>query len=47
MGRFEYRYQHSARLRWNSLERLRGPLEDNLIDDLVEWSVWHYAVIRE
>ncbi|KAK0456353.1 hypothetical protein EV421DRAFT_1699087 [Armillaria borealis] len=41
------RYQHSARLRWNSLERLRGPLEDSLIDDLVEWSVWHYAVIRE
>ncbi|KAK0473258.1 hypothetical protein IW261DRAFT_1553160 [Armillaria novae-zelandiae] len=41
------RYQHAARLRWNSLERLRGPLEDSLIDDLVEWSVWHYAVIRE
>lgn len=41
------RYFHSGRLRWNSLERLRGPLEDSLIDDLVEWSVWHYAGIRE
>ncbi|KAF8898398.1 hypothetical protein BD779DRAFT_1607219 [Infundibulicybe gibba] len=41
------RYYHSARLRWNSLERRRGPLEDHLIDDLVEWSVWQYAIIRE
>ncbi|KAF8998336.1 hypothetical protein BDZ89DRAFT_1105652 [Hymenopellis radicata] len=40
-------YFHSGRLRWNSLERLRGPLEDSLIDDLVEWSMWHYAVIRD
>ncbi|KAF9036519.1 hypothetical protein BDZ89DRAFT_1100671 [Hymenopellis radicata] len=38
------RYFHSGRLRWNSLERLRGPLEDSLIDDLVEWSMWHYAM---
>lgn len=41
------RYLHAGRLRWNSLERRRGPVEDNLIDDLVEWSMWHYAVIRE
>jgi len=40
-------FYHSARLRWNSIERLRGPLEDRLIDDLVEWSMWQYAVIRE
>ncbi|KAJ6574791.1 hypothetical protein B0H19DRAFT_1254444 [Mycena capillaripes] len=40
------RYYHSARLRWNSIERLRGPLEDLLIDDLVEWSLWNYATIR-
>ncbi|KAJ7630634.1 hypothetical protein FB45DRAFT_1027837 [Roridomyces roridus] len=40
------RFYHSARLRWNSLERLRGPLEDLLIDDLVEWSLWNYATIR-
>ncbi|KAJ7462702.1 hypothetical protein B0H11DRAFT_2310714 [Mycena galericulata] len=40
------RWYHSARLRWNSIERLRGPLEDILIDDLVEWSLWHYATIR-
>lgn len=25
------------------MERLRGPLEDSLIDSLVEWSMWHYA----
>lgn len=25
------------------MERLRGPVEDCLIDDLVEWSMWHYA----
>ncbi|KAL0950828.1 hypothetical protein HGRIS_007590 [Hohenbuehelia grisea] len=41
------RYYHAARLRWNTIERLRGPLEDQLIDDLVEWSMWHYPTIRE
>ncbi|KAJ7042558.1 hypothetical protein C8F04DRAFT_1076309 [Mycena alexandri] len=40
------RFYHSARLRWNSIERLRGPLEDRLIDDLVDWSLWNYATIR-
>ncbi|ESK98482.1 membrane protein [Moniliophthora roreri MCA 2997] len=40
------RYYHAARLRWNSIERLRGPLEDSLIDDVTEWSMWHYAVVR-
>ncbi|KAF7306649.1 Membrane protein [Mycena indigotica] len=40
------RFYHSARLHWNSAERLRGPLEDLLIDDLVEWSLWNYATIR-
>ncbi|KAJ7275353.1 hypothetical protein B0H12DRAFT_1086888 [Mycena haematopus] len=40
------RFFHSSRLRWNSIERLRGPLQDLLIDDLVEWSLWHYATIR-
>ncbi|KAF8213398.1 hypothetical protein K438DRAFT_1902498 [Mycena galopus ATCC 62051] len=40
------RFFHSARLRWNSIERLRGPLQDLLIDDLVEWSLWNYATIR-
>jgi hypothetical protein len=25
------------------MEQLRGPVEDCLIDDLVEWSMWHYA----
>nr|GAT49743.1 membrane protein [Mycena chlorophos] len=40
------RYYHSARLHWNSVERLRGPLEDLLIDDLVEWSLCSYATIR-
>ncbi|KAJ7783436.1 hypothetical protein DFH07DRAFT_995453, partial [Mycena maculata] len=40
------RFYHSARLRWNSIERLRGPLEDLLIDDLVDWSLWNYATIR-
>ncbi|KAG6902315.1 hypothetical protein C0995_001694 [Termitomyces sp. Mi166 len=40
------RYYHSARLHWNSIERRRGAIEDALIDDVVEWSLWHYAVIR-
>ncbi|KAG6832246.1 hypothetical protein H0H92_004211 [Tricholoma furcatifolium] len=40
------RCYHSARLHWNSIERRRGPVEDALIDDVVEWSIWHYAVIR-
>lgn len=34
-------------MRWNAIERYRGPLEDSLIDDLVEWSVWHYPIIRQ
>ncbi|KAG6869176.1 hypothetical protein C0993_012275 [Termitomyces sp. T159_Od127] len=38
------RYYHSARLHWNSIERRRGAIEDALIDDVVEWSLWHYAV---
>ncbi|KAG6910596.1 hypothetical protein DXG01_009547 [Tephrocybe rancida] len=41
------RYYHSARLYWNSIERRRGPVEDALIDDIVEWSMWQYAVIRK
>ncbi|EJD55475.1 hypothetical protein AURDEDRAFT_109790 [Auricularia subglabra TFB-10046 SS5] len=40
------RLYHSARLRWNSVERLRSKLEDSLIDDIAEWSVWHYAGVR-
>ncbi|KAF9270499.1 ARM repeat-containing protein [Marasmius fiardii PR-910] len=40
------RFYHSARLRWNAIERLRGPLEDGLIDDVTQWSIWHYAVVR-
>lgn len=36
------RFYHSARLRWSAIERRRGPLEDVLIDDLAEWSMWHY-----
>lgn len=36
------RYYHSARLRWSAIERRRGALEDVLIDDLAEWSMWHY-----
>ncbi|KAK7064490.1 membrane protein [Favolaschia claudopus] len=39
-------YFHSARLHWNSLERLRGPLQDLLIDDVVSWSLCCYATIR-
>lgn len=38
---------NAGRLHWNSIERNRGPIEDNLIDDLVEWSIWHYPVIRQ
>lgn len=36
------RFYHAARLRWSAIERRRGPLEDILIDDLAEWSMWHY-----
>lgn len=41
------RYYHSARLRWNSIERRRSSLEDHLIDDLVEWAMWNYVTVRE
>ncbi|KAF8807238.1 hypothetical protein BYT27DRAFT_7232792 [Phlegmacium glaucopus] len=41
------RYYNAARLRWNCIERKRGEIEDQLIDDLVEWSMWHYAVVRQ
>ncbi|KAF8640852.1 hypothetical protein AX17_000500 [Amanita inopinata Kibby_2008] len=41
------RFYHSARLHWNSIERPRDPLEDDLIDDTVEWSLWHYPIIRQ
>ncbi|KAF9472467.1 hypothetical protein BDN70DRAFT_886944 [Pholiota conissans] len=41
------RFYNAARLHWNSIERKRGPVEDKLIDDLVEWSIWHYPIIRQ
>ena len=41
---FFFRMYHSARLRWNSIERRRGDKEDKLIDNLIEWSMWHYAI---
>jgi hypothetical protein len=30
---------HSARLRWNSIDRLRSHLQDALIDEVAEWCV--------
>lgn len=44
---WQTRYYNTARLRWNCIERKRGEIEDQLIDDLVEWSMWQYAVVRE
>ncbi|EFI28576.1 membrane protein [Coprinopsis cinerea okayama7 len=41
------RFYNAARLRWNSIERKRGPIEDKLIDDIVEWSLWHYSSVRQ
>ncbi|KAM6497955.1 hypothetical protein JOM56_005903 [Amanita muscaria] len=41
------RLYHSARLHWNSIERRRGALEGDLIDDVVEWSLWQYPIIRQ
>ncbi|KAG9025662.1 hypothetical protein FRB95_009933 [Tulasnella sp. JGI-2019a] len=37
------RLYHAARLRWNCLERRRTPLNDKIIDDIVEWTMWPYA----
>jgi hypothetical protein len=37
------RLYHAARLRWNSIERRRTPAEDQLVDDVTEWALWHYA----
>ena len=37
------RLHHTARLHWNSVERVRNLLEDQLIDEVTEWSLWHYA----
>ncbi|KAI0308000.1 hypothetical protein B0F90DRAFT_1813347 [Multifurca ochricompacta] len=41
------RLYHAARLRWNSIERRRTPTDDQLIDDVAEWALWHYATVRE
>ncbi|GBE78103.1 hypothetical protein SCP_0109850 [Sparassis crispa] len=41
------RLYHTARLRWNSTERRRGVLEDSLIDDVTEWTMWNYVTVRE
>lgn len=41
------RFYHSSRLFWNSIERARGPLENSLLDDVVEWSMWHYPSVRQ
>ncbi|KAG8874746.1 hypothetical protein FRB97_005668 [Tulasnella sp. 331] len=40
------RLYHAARLRWNCLERHRTPLNDQIIDDIVEWTMWPYATVR-
>jgi proteasome activator subunit 4 len=37
------RLYHSARLRYNSVDRRRTELEEQLVDDLLDWSLWHYA----
>ena len=34
---------HVSRMTWNSLERKRGDLQDQLIDEVTEWCMWHYA----
>ncbi|RPD81724.1 hypothetical protein L226DRAFT_527984 [Lentinus tigrinus ALCF2SS1-7] len=41
------RLYHAARLRWNSIERRRGPLEDSLVDDVTQWAMWNYRTVRE
>ncbi|KIO02352.1 hypothetical protein M404DRAFT_27957 [Pisolithus tinctorius Marx 270] len=41
------RLYHTTRLHWNSIERARGPLEDCLLDDVVEWCMWHYPTVRQ
>lgn len=41
------RLYHAARLRWNTVERRRGPLEDKLIDEVAQWCLWQYATVRE
>ncbi|KAI0343952.1 hypothetical protein BDW22DRAFT_1355187 [Trametopsis cervina] len=41
------RLYHAARLRWNSVERRRGTLENNIIKEVTEWCMWHYATVRE
>ncbi|KAI0034951.1 hypothetical protein K488DRAFT_76958 [Vararia minispora EC-137] len=38
---------NATRLKWCSIERKRGPLEDLLIDDITEWALWNYASVRE
>ncbi|KZV77572.1 hypothetical protein PENSPDRAFT_621096 [Peniophora sp. CONT] len=40
------RLYNAARLRWSSIERKRGPLEDSLIDDVAEWAQWTFATVR-
>ncbi|GJJ09449.1 hypothetical protein Clacol_003672 [Clathrus columnatus] len=39
-------YVRKARLRWNSIERLRGTLQDNIIDELIEWCVEFTVIVK-
>ncbi|KAH7923993.1 hypothetical protein BV22DRAFT_1196262 [Leucogyrophana mollusca] len=41
------RFYHSSRLRWNSIERAQGSLENTLLGDVVEWTMWHYPSVRQ
>jgi hypothetical protein len=37
------RFYHSARLRWNSLDRIKSPLHDQVIEELTEWALFGYS----
>jgi hypothetical protein len=36
-------YYQASRRRNNNLERIRTPVENEIIDELVEWSMYIYA----
>lgn len=40
------RYYHSTRMRNNNIERIRTEIEDAIIDELVELSMYVYATVR-
>ncbi|KAG8866672.1 hypothetical protein FRC20_007837 [Serendipita sp. 405] len=40
------RFYQATRMRANNIERIRTKVEDSIIDELIEWSMYIYATVR-